>query len=154
MCVLLFLFIISSWPEIYDVPMLAFTHFFGELKIWNSVHIAFFFLFPMIRPRSLPSMNNAFLSRPSFDSYAYGISRMLPSLILQSVVSRGAIAGRFAATSLPPNPRLVNYASPCAFDFVVKTFTLKDSSRSLESATCLCVDRSHYVSCRDIQVGI
>lgn len=39
----------------YDVPLLAFTHSFGELKIWNSVvYIPLFFLLPRDKAEIAP----------------------------------------------------------------------------------------------------
>jgi len=58
------------------------------------------------------------------------VSRMPPSSILQSVVHVAQLRGELRRNFCLPIPRLVDYASSCAFDFVVKTFTLKDSSRN------------------------
>lgn len=95
-------------------------------------------------------MNNVFLSRPSFDSYAYGISH---ASVFNSTKrrSRGAIAGRIAPQLLSPDsaPRwlcIILCAWLCRQNVYAQRL-LSQSTHASVTHNC-----SYYISCRDVQV--
>lgn len=93
-------------------------------------------------------MNNVFLTQP-FLSYDVRYLACL-RLWFYKAQLRGELRRNFYLSI----PRLVAYASSCTFDFVVKTFTLKGSSRSLSSRQHGLCHLSLYLPPRYIQAAI